>query len=114
MTWPDRISVFHKLRARPDGTTESIILDVMILSETKQRPAARCLEDVVVYDYLASKKTQLPTFMLDQFQRAYDLQEAAKAENGQKISSLLDRVREIERDSWDRADAQEDFGSSTS
>ncbi len=114
MTWPDRISVFHKLRSRPDETTESIILDGMILSESKQRAAARCLEDVVVYDYPTSKKTRLPTFMLGQFQRTYDLQEAAKAEIGENIDSLLDRVRNIERDSWDRHDAQEDLGGSHS
>lgn len=114
MTWPDRISVFHKLRSRPDAATESIILDVMILSETKQRPAARCLEDVVVYDYPASKKTTLPGFLLDQFQQTFDLQEAAKAENGKKINRLLDRVRDLELESWDRPDAQEDFGTSRS
>lgn len=112
MLWPDRISVFHKVHSRPDQTTESIILDVMILSESKQRPAARCLEDVVVYDYRAGNKTTLPSFMLDQFQQAFDLQEAAKDENAGIIRSLLDRVRDIERGSWDRPDAKEDVGSS--
>lgn len=114
MTWPDRISVFHKLRSRPDENTESIILEVMILSEGKQRPAARCLEDIVVYDYRTSKKAKLPAFMLDQFQHSFDLQETAKAQNGQKIDQLLRRVRDLERDSWDRPDAQEDFGLSPS
>jgi Thioesterase-like superfamily len=113
MTWPDRISVFHKLQSRPDKTAESIILDVMILSENKQRPAARCIEDVVVYDYRASRKTTLPPFMLDQFQRTFELQEEAKARNGDKMSALLDQVRDLERDSWDRRDAQEDMGSAT-
>jgi Thioesterase-like superfamily len=111
MTWPDRISVFHKLRSKPDENTESIILDVMILSESKQRPAARCLEDVVVYDYRSSKRTTLPTFMLDQFQRTFELQEAAKAENEDKMLHLLERVRDLELNSWDRTDAQEDLGS---
>jgi Thioesterase-like superfamily len=111
MTWPDRISVFHKLRSRPDGNTESIILDVMILSEAKQRPAARCLEDVVVYDYRSSKRTTLPAFMLYQFQRTFDLQEATRAENEDKTHRLLGRVRELERNSWDIPDAQEDLGS---
>jgi Thioesterase-like superfamily len=114
MTWPDRISVFHKLRSRPDETTESVILDVVILSEGKQRPAARCLEDVVVYDYRNNKKTTLPPFMLDQFQHTFDLQVAAKAEKAQKVNRLLRKVREIELESWDRADAQEDLGVSQS
>lgn len=110
MTWPDRISVFHKLRSRPNETTESIILDVMILSESKQRAAARCLEDVVVYDYQASKKSRLPNFVLNQFQRTYDLQEATKIESMDQIISLLDRVRIIECASWDKLDAHEDLG----
>lgn len=113
MTWPDRISVFHKLRSRPDKTTDSVMVDVTILSETQQRAAARCLEDIVVYDYPASKKTTLPPFVLDQFQRMYDLQEAARVENGGKIDDLFERVRGIERESWDRPDAQEDFGGSS-
>jgi Thioesterase-like superfamily len=111
MTWPDRISVYHKLRSRPDKTTESITLDVMILSHSKQRPAARCFEDVVVYDYRVSKKTTLPQFMLDQFQETYDLQESAKAQNSSRIRNLVSRVRDLECSSWDRTDAQEDFGS---
>ena len=112
MKWPDRVSVYHKLRSRPDENTESIVLDVMILSETNQRPAARCFEDVVVYDYRTSKKTSLPPFVLDQFQRTYDLQETAKAKNREKINHLLDRVRNLECASWDRPDAKEDLGSS--
>lgn len=113
MKWPDRISVYHKLRSRPDESSESIVLDSVIISETKQRPAARCVEDVVVYDYRSSKKTSLPPFVLDQFQRTYDLQEAAKVENRDKINHLIDRVRDLECASWDRPDAKEDLGRST-
>lgn len=51
--------------------------------------------------------------MLDQFQRTFELQEAAKARNGDKMSALLDQVRDLERDSWDRRDAPEDMGSAT-
>lgn len=111
MTWPDRISVYHKLRSRPDESTQSMVLDVMILSEGKQRPAARCLEDVVVYDYKLGKKGRLETFMLEQFKRIFDLQENAKAENLAKIRSIEKQVRRLEIESWDRPDAKEDFGS---
>ncbi|KAF7508008.1 hypothetical protein GJ744_009905 [Endocarpon pusillum] len=114
MTWPDRISVFHKLRFRPDERSESIILDVVILSESRQRPAARCLEDVVVYDYRTSRRTTLPPFMLDQFQRTFELQETARFENESKIHHLLNRVRDIERNTWDRPDAREDLGTARS
>jgi acyl-CoA thioesterase FadM len=111
MTWPDRISVYHKLRSRPDESTQSMVLDVMILSEGKQRPAARCLEDVVVYDYKLGKKSRLESFMLHQFKQIFDLQEAAKAENLAKIRAIEDQVRFLETESWDRPDAKEDLGS---
>jgi len=113
MTWPDRISVYHKLRSRPDHDTVSMVLDVMILSEGKQRPAARCLEDVVVYDYKLGKKSHLEPFMLAQFKHIFDLQEAAKAENLAKIQAIEDQVRFLETQSWDRPDAKEDLGSAT-
>ncbi|KAJ9615683.1 hypothetical protein H2200_001759 [Cladophialophora chaetospira] len=110
MTWPDRISVYHKLRSRPDESTQSLVLDVLIMSEGKQRPAARCLEDVVVYDYKAGKKSTLEPFMLAQLKETFDLQEAAKKENLQKIRLIEDQLRSLETNSWDRLDAKEDFG----
>ncbi|KEF60027.1 uncharacterized protein A1O9_04877 [Exophiala aquamarina CBS 119918] len=111
MTWPDRISVYHKLRSRPDENTRSMVLDVMILSEGKQRPAARCLEDVVVYDYKLGKKSRLEAFMLAQFKHIFDLQEAAKVENLAKIQVIEGQVRFLETQSWDRPGAKEDLGS---
>ncbi|RVX72506.1 hypothetical protein B0A52_03696 [Exophiala mesophila] len=111
MTWPDKISVFHKLRSRPDESTQSLVLDVMILSEAKQRPAARCLEDVVVYDYRVGKKSSLEPFMLNQFKKTFDLQEQAKKDNLAKIQQIEERVRKLEKASWDNPDAVEDMGS---
>lgn len=112
MTWPDKISVYHKLRDRPTQSTDSMILDVMILSEAKQRPAARALEDCVVYDYQKSKKSSLPPFMLKQFKQTFELQESAKRKNRERIQSIEEKVRWLETQCWDRADAKEDFGSS--
>ena len=111
MTWPDRISVYHKLRSRPEEYTESLVLDVLIMSEVRQRPAARCLEDVVVYDYRAGKKSTLEPFMLEEFKRTYDLQEVAKSENREQIRKIESQVRKLEVESWDRPGAKEDFGS---
>ena len=113
MTWPDKISVYHKLRSRPNESTSSMLLDVMILSEFKQRPAARCLEDVVVYDYRSAKKSSLPSFMLDQFAQTFDLQEKAKRDSQAKVSMIEDDVRSLETSSWDRPDAKENFGNAT-
>jgi acyl-CoA thioesterase FadM len=113
MTWPDKICVYHKLQADPSEKTASMMLDVMILSEAKQRPSARCLEDVVVYDYKAAAKTSLPPFMLDQFKSTWRLQEEAKREGLAQIRRLEERVRLLETSSWDRPNAKEDFGTNS-
>lgn len=110
MKWPDHISVYHKLRSPPSSSTESFILDVIILSELHQRPAARCVEDIVVYNYREGKKTPLRPFMVEKFQETYELQERAKKENSGRVQGLIDRVESLERSSWDRPDAKEDIG----
>ncbi|KAL8975632.1 MAG: hypothetical protein Q9197_000107 [Variospora fuerteventurae] len=111
MSWPDRISVYHKLRSPPADTSESFILDVLILSERHQRAAARCVEDIVVYDYRRGQKVPLRPFMVAQLEKTWDAQEAAKKENRAKVGELLARVRRLEMDSWDREGALEDTGS---
>ena len=111
MTWPDHISVFHKLRSLPDKDDSSFILDVMILSELYQRPAARCVEDIVVYDYRKGKKTAIRPFMMDVFRRTWQEQEHARLRNERRIQELDEKVRELELETWDRAGAKEDLGS---
>lgn len=113
MTWPDRVTVLHKLRSEPTQDTDHFILDVLILSERHQRPAARCVEDIVVYNYKKAKKTPLRPFMVERFQETFQLQEQAKKRNGERVRGLLERVRLLEKSSWDRADAKEDLGSAS-
>lgn len=110
MAWPDRISVYHKLRASPTASTDSFILDVLILSERHQRPAARCVEDIVVYDYRRGVKSPLRDFMVDQFRGTFDLQEQSKTRNERRVRDLLQRVQRLEKQVWDRPDAMEDMG----
>jgi hypothetical protein len=111
MKWPDHISVYHKLASEPTAETDSFVLDVVIMSELQQRPAARCVEDIVVYDYQAAKKAPLLPFMVDAFRKTWKLQQEAKKANSDKVRALLDEVRALEQESWDRADAVEDLGS---
>lgn len=113
MKWPDRVTVLHKLSNKPAHNSDHFILDVLILSEAHRRPAARCIEDIVVYDYRTAKKTRLPPFMMAKFEETFKLQEQAKKENGARVRVLLERVRALEKSSWDRPDAKEDFGSAT-
>ena len=113
MTWPDRMSVYHKLRSAPRSTADSFILDVLILSEKYQRPAARCVEDIVVYDYQKGQKSPLRDFMLQKFQETYALQEETKKRNESRVQKLLQRIERLEKATWDRVDAKEDMGKST-
>ncbi|OBT99794.1 hypothetical protein VE01_01977 [Pseudogymnoascus verrucosus] len=113
MAWPDKVSVFHKLRKIPKEGESSFVLDAMILSEREQRPAARCLEDIVVYDYRVGKKIALRPFMLDGFEKIYREQEEAREKNTRRVLQILEDVRQMEKDSWDRADAKEDLGGRT-
>ncbi|WPH04290.1 Putative HotDog domain superfamily protein [Acrodontium crateriforme] len=114
MTWPDHISIYHKLRKEPVRGDDAFILDVVILSELHQRPAARCIEDIVVYDYQKAKKTPMKPFMVDVFRETWRLQEEAKRVNNERVNGLLRRVRELETSSWDREGAAEDMGSAGS
>lgn len=114
MTWPDRISVYHRLRSQPTPSTDSFILDVIILSEKHQRASARCVEDIVVYDYKMGKKTNLRPFMEKAFSETWDLQEEARRINVERVCALLRDVRELEKESWDREGAVEDLGGSGS
>lgn len=111
MKWPDHVTIYHKLRDEPTPQTDALVLDVLIMSEVHQRPAARCVEDIVVYDYRKGKKGPLKPFMLKAFQETWRLQEEAKRKNSARVNSLLERVRALEKATWDRPDAVEDMGS---
>jgi acyl-CoA thioesterase FadM len=112
MKWPDHISIYHKLRNEPTEGMDAFILDVLIMSELHQRPAARLIEDVLVYDYTKAKKIALPGFMFEVFQKTWRLQEEAKECNSLRVNALLESVRSLECETWDRHDAKEDFGGS--
>lgn len=116
MKWPDKITVYQKLVRDPSSLPPdhaAFELHVMILSEAKQRPAARVHEENVTYDYKANRKTSsLPPFMMEQFKQMWALQEEAKRTWQQRILDIEGRVRALELDSWDKADAVEDMGSS--
>ncbi|KAL8759064.1 MAG: hypothetical protein Q9199_001018 [Rusavskia elegans] len=112
MSWPDRISVYHKLHSPPSSAVDSFTLEVLILSERHQRAVARCVEDIVVYNYQRGRKTSLQPFMLKQFGQTWRAQEEAKMANSAKASELVERVRCLEKISWDREGAVEDTGRS--
>ncbi|KAI5857022.1 thioesterase-like superfamily-domain-containing protein [Tricharina praecox] len=98
MEYPDKVTVYHKLGKIKD---DSFGLDVIILSEKHQRVAARCLEDIVVYNYKPSDPTKkpgkapIPGWMRDVFEETMQQQkEAAKAATNEmrKIGKRIDSV----------------------
>jgi hypothetical protein len=110
MEWPDRVTVYHKLRSPPPSAADSFLLDVIMLSELHRRPAARCVEDIVMYDYRSGVRTPLRPFMRKVFNETFQLQEKAKYKYGERVKHLIERVERLEKGSWDRADAKEDLG----
>ncbi|KAI9755387.1 MAG: hypothetical protein M4579_004316 [Chaenotheca gracillima] len=114
MTWPDRVTVYHKLRSAPSASSDAFHLDVTVLSELHQRCAARCVEDIVVYDYRQGRKTALQPFMQDVFQDTFRQQEEARIFWSKQVRMLIDRVEKLEKASWDREGAVEDLGSASS
>lgn len=117
MKSPDKITVYQKLVPDPSSSLSSqsaFQLQVMILSEARQRPAARCHEDIVIYDYKKNRKTpEIPPFIYTQFKTIWELQEKAKKDWQDRILDIENRVRTLEVESWDRADAVEDMGSAS-
>ena len=112
MTYPDHVTVYHKLQDMPKETDDSFKLDVVILSERHRRAAARCVEDVVLYDYRRGKKIQvgeLP-FLLNGLRRTFDQQNTASSIWTERRAKLTQHVRNLETSSWDREDAVEDMG----
>lgn len=112
VVYPDRISVYHKLRFLPGKSDTSLILDCMILSHRHHRVAARTAEDIVIYDYRTASKTTAPPFVRDVFSSTWEKQEEAIRASRTRIWQLIKQVEEIEKETWDREDAVEDLGAS--
>ncbi|KAK0727472.1 thioesterase-like superfamily-domain-containing protein [Lasiosphaeria miniovina] len=113
MVYPDNISVYHKLRTKPerDAAPSAFMLDCVILSHQHRRIAARLEEDIVIYDYKAARKASMPPFMLDLFAETYKLQVEETARARGRIWDLIAAVERLEKETWDREDAVEDMGS---
>ncbi|KAL4943392.1 hypothetical protein BDV06DRAFT_190147 [Aspergillus oleicola] len=114
MQYPDKVTVYHKLIHDPSSSQASpyaFQLQAMILSESRQRPAARVHEDLVTYHYKLGKKAAIPPFLMEQLKSTWELQDQMKKKWQQRILDIEARVRKLETDSWDRADAVEDTGS---
>ncbi|KAH7032759.1 uncharacterized protein B0I36DRAFT_361531 [Microdochium trichocladiopsis] len=117
IVYPDTISVYYRLTkpvTDPSSTTTTPYLNLqsLILTHKHRRIAATTDESVVVYDYQAASKTDLPGFAAPLFGRTWNLQQVVAGRAQQRIAELVRAVEDLEKDTWDREDAKEDFGSS--
>lgn len=114
LTYPDTVTTIHKLRSLPSPTDNSFMLDVMILSNRHQRIAARGEEEIVMYDYKKLRKTQIAPFMMEAFTKTWADQEEKKTDAAVNAFRMELRLMVLEKLTWDRQGAVEDFGVSNS
>lgn len=115
MTYPDRISVYHKLRVDPSSSSapqSAFVLDCIVLSHNARRIAAKLEEDIVIYDYKAARKTAMPDYMVAFFSETFQLQEKELRRARARIWGLIGEVEHLEKETWNRPDAFEETGSS--
>ncbi|KAJ0277602.1 hypothetical protein COL940_007708 [Colletotrichum noveboracense] len=97
MAYPDNVTVLHKLAAKPTYESDFVLLEALLVSDRHRRPAARCFEDIVVYDYKTAKRTALKPFMVDRLRETYEAQERSKRECEEKIEGLVKVVERLEK-----------------
>lgn len=114
LTYPDRVSVYHRLRHPPSSSqpssSSSLILDAAVFSHRHRRVSARVEEDVVIYDYRAARKTEMPAFMRDVLEGTFARQQDEAVRARGRIWELIRGVERLEKETWDRPDAVEDVG----
>lgn len=112
LTYPDRVSVYHRLRYPPSSqpSPSSLILDAAVFSHRHRRVSARVEEDVVIYDYRAARKTEMPAFMRDVLEGTFARQQDETVRARRRIWELIRGVEGLEKETWDRPDAVEDVG----
>ncbi|KYK54240.1 hypothetical protein DCS_06197 [Drechmeria coniospora] len=96
ITYPDRITVLHKMSRKLEYGADSIFLEGAVLSESSKRIAARCFEEIAVYDYQAGRRAPLEDFMVDAFRAVYERQERCKAKRDSEVAQLQALVQQIE------------------
>jgi len=110
MTWPDHITVLHKLAKLPSKGDENFTLDVVIISELHQRASARCFEDVVIYNYQKGRKEAIPPWMLEAFEKTWEEQKAEELKVRERVNEVDGLIKTLEDDTWARDGAVEDCG----
>ncbi|KAK3192655.1 hypothetical protein K4F52_001454 [Lecanicillium sp. MT-2017a] len=96
MTYPDQVTVMHKLITKPDASSDRLLFEAVAYSHRHQRPAAKFIEDVAVYDYKAGKKAPLRQFMVELMDEVFDMQKQRQAAAELEIEGLHQFVEGLE------------------
>lgn len=96
MAYPDQVTAVYKLAEKPTYASDHLKLDGLLLSEQHRRVAARCIEEVTIYDYRAAKKAVLPPHMVDRLAETFELQEEARREFDERANGVIKAIEEIE------------------
>lgn len=95
--FPDNITVLYRLSEPPTYDSDHLKMEVWLLSENACRVAARCIEDVTIYNYPAAKKSLLEPFMVDQLAETFHLQEQSRRRYREEVRRVISAVEDIER-----------------
>ncbi|KAK2008199.1 hypothetical protein LZ32DRAFT_665453 [Colletotrichum eremochloae] len=96
MAYPDHVTVLHKLVSKPAYGTDYILLEALLISDAHRRPAARCFEDIVVYDYKSARRAPLKPFMVDRLRETYEAQEENRVACERRVQGLIEAVQRLE------------------
>jgi hypothetical protein len=96
MTFPDHVTVMHKLITKPDNSSDRLLFEAVAFSHRHQRPAAKFIEDVAVYDYKAGKKAPLKPFMVELMADVFAMQNQRKEAAEVEIAALHQFVDGLE------------------
>jgi uncharacterized coiled-coil protein SlyX len=94
--FPDRITVLHRIRSLSKVDADRFTLEAVILSEKHRRVAAKCVEEIVVYDYRLGKKAAMDEWLWAGLQRVVEEQEQWKEQCQAQLKQLDEAVTQAE------------------
>ncbi|KAJ4307664.1 hypothetical protein N0V84_012574 [Fusarium piperis] len=94
--FPDRVSVYHRIVKPPDLHTTKLVLEAIILSENNRRVAARCMEELTVYDFKEDKTATLRPNQVRDLNRIFRKQPSNREFADKEIDEFIDRLTDVE------------------
>lgn len=96
ITFPDRVSVFHKIIKPPEPGSDHFVLEAIILSEYHYKTAARVVEEIGVYNHMKGKEGTLKPNQVRDLYRLYRKQPQNREVADKEIDEWMDRLTDLE------------------